>query len=481
MTEQRQELDTALEDLSRHIDGDVVVPGDGDYDEARAVWNGMIDRRPAAVVRAADIGDVAPVVAFARRHALPLAVRGGGHNVAGNGTVDGGMVLDLRDCNAVGVDTAAGTVTVEPGATLAEVDAATTPHGLVVPGGVISTTGVAGLTLGGGFGWLTRKHGLTIDSLRAAELVTADGDTVRASADENPDLLWGLRGGGGNFGIVTSFTFGAHPLPQPVYAGNLVYGRAKWKSALRAYVRWTRDLPDELTSILTLFTPPEELGMGAEPLLVCGFVWAGGDHAAGERCVAPLLADAPPDDREIRPVQWPAWQSSMDVAFPRGKRAYWKNTSYDRFDDDVIDLLVARAEEQTWRGTAFDIHHMGGAMRRVPADATAFPERGSEFWLNIYGFWGDAEDDARNIAFVRGFAADMQRFSTGGQYVNFLGAEDPGVPGTVSDDEARDRARAVYGAGKLERLAELKRRYDPENVFRLNHNIPPGQPAGTRA
>lgn len=480
-----------IDELGRLIDGDVVVPGDDDFDEARSVWNGMIDRRPLVVARAADIGDVAPVIEFARRHSLPLAVRGGGHNVAGNGTVEAGVVLDLRDCNRVEVDPVARTATVEAGATLAELDAATTPHGLAVPVGVVSGTGVAGLTLGGGFGWLTRKHGLTVDNLRAADLVTAAGETVHADASENPELLWGLKGGGGNFGVVTSFTFDAHPLPQPVFAGNLIYRQPNWASALAAYERWTRDLPEEMTSMLTVMTPPEELEMGAEPLLVCGFAWAGEDHGAGRRCAEPLLAAAPPDEQLVGPSPWTAWQAAMDAAFPRGRRAYWKNTSFDRFDDEVIDVLVRRAAEQTWRGTAFDIHHMGGAVGRVPADATAFPDRGSRFWINIYGFWQDAADDERNIAFVRGFAADMERHSTGGQYVNFLGTEDPRVPGPSNpgdDDGAGDRATAeraawdlalaVYGPDKLARLSELKRRYDPENLFRLNHNVPPRDPSG---
>ena len=452
--------------LRRRVGGPVVLDGEPGYDDARTVWNAMIDRRPAAVVRAATVGDIEPVVAFARETGLPLAVRGGGHNVAGNGTVDGGIVLDLGSLNRVEVDEASRTVRVPGGATLADVDRATTPHGLAVPLGVISGTGVGGLTLGGGVGWLTRAHGLTIDNLLGADVVTADGATVRASAEENPELFWGIRGGGGNFGVVSSFTFRAHPLGPVVYAGNLVYGAAHWVSALRAYEEWTRDLPDAMTSILTFITPPPALEMGDEPLMIVGFAWASPDHDQGRRVLEPLLAAAPPDDREVGPTDWPAWQSAMDAIFPKGVRAYWKNTSFDRMDDEVIAVLARRAAEQTWLGTAFDVHHLGGAFARVPEHATPFPHRSARFWINIYGFWTGAEDDAARTAFVRDLAAELAPFATGGQYVNFLGAEE------VVD--RRGQAEAVYGPEKLERLVALKRRYDPANLFRLNHNIPPG-------
>lgn len=460
---------TDLDRLASNLAGSVVLPDDVGYDAARSVWNAMVDKHPAAIVRAGDVSDVVPSLAFARKHGLPLAVRGGGHNVAGNGTVEAGLVLDLGACRAVGVDPGTRTVTVEPGATLSDLDAATDIHRLAVPVGVVSATGVAGLTLGGGFGWLTRRHGLTVDNLMAADLITADGGAVRASSDVNPELLWGLKGGGGNFGIVTSFTFAAQPMPETVFSGNLIYERRHWVAALRAFAAWTRTVPDDMTTIITALAPPPEWELGTDPVLVIGFVWSDADHPAGEACLAALLRQAPPDAQEIGPAVWPEWQSSMDALFPKGVRAYWKNSGFGGLDDEVIDILVARAAEQTWQGTAFDIHHMGGAFGRVDPDATAFPDRSPEFWINIYGFWNETADDRRNIAFVRGLAGDMDRFSHGAQYVNFLAGEPDGAPA----GDAWSRARAVYGEAKLRRLSALKRKYDPENVFRLNHNIPP--------
>lgn len=342
-----------------------------------------------------------------------------------------------------------------------------------MPIGVVSATGVAGLTLGGGFGWLTRKHGLTVDNLLAADVVTADGRTVHASAEENPDLLWGLTGGGGNFGAVTSFTFAAHPLPPTVLGGNLIYFRPRWEGALRAFADWTRDLPDEMTAILTALTPPPDWDLGADPMLVIGFAWAGAEHGEGLDHADELAGMAPPDAEEVGPTAWPEWQSAMDGLFPKGVRAYWKNSGVLRLDDEVIAVLCARAEQQTWQGTAFDLHHMGGAFRRVDPRATAFPDRSPEYWLNVYGFWASAADDERNIAFVRGLARDVEPFSGGAQYVNFMAREPEGPSSGPDEGDLWRRAATLYGEEKLDRLAALKRWYDPQNVFRLNHNIPP--------
>lgn len=456
----------AFDGLRGQVTGKVVVPGDAGYEDARRVWNGMIDRRPAAVLRAVTPLDIGPAVAFARKHQLPIAVRGGGHSVAGHGTVDAGIVLDLGALTGVEVDKATGTVRVQTGATLADVDRATEPHGLAVPLGVVSGTGVAGLTLGGGFGWLTRAHGLSLDNLLSAEVVTASGTVLQVSETENPELFWGIRGGGGNFGIVSSFTFRAHPIPAEVFTGNLVYGRDRWVEALRAYELWSRDLPDALTPIVSFLVPPPYWEMGEDPLMVLGFAWADPDHEKGSQVIEQLRRLADPDAEIIEPVRWTAWQSAVDGLFPKGVRAYWKNTSFDLLDGAVIDVIARRAAEQTWQGTGFDIHLMGGAYSRVPEDATAFPDRAARFWLNIYGFWADPADDAARIEFVRGLAADMVPFASAAQYVNFMGAE--------NGQDRRDQALSVYGQAKLERLIALKRTYDPENVFRLNHNILPG-------
>jgi len=457
---------TTVDDLRSAVTGTVVAADDDGYEDARHVWNGMIEKKPLAVVRVTDEDDVAAAIDYARDRDLPLAVRGGGHGVAGYGTVDRGIVIDLGGLNRVEVHPERRTVRVAGGAVLADVDRATVPHGLAVPLGVISRTGVGGLTLGGGVGWLTRAHGLTADNLLEAEVLTASGERVRASESENPELLWGLRGGGGNFGVVTAFTFRAHPLPPVPYGVNLVYAEPHWRSALADWEEWTRDLPDAMQSIASFLVPPPALEAGDEPLLFLASAWADPeDRGTGERLVDELRRHAPPDAEEVE-GDWLTWQSAVDVGFPKGSRGYWKNTSFDRLDEEVVDVILRRAAEQRWVGTGIDIHHMGGAFARVPEDATPFPARSARFWLNVYGFWQDPADDAARTAFVKGFAADMAPFATGGQYVNFLGYE--------QDADWRAAAVTVYGQEKLDRLVALKRRYDPENLFRLNHNISPG-------
>jgi FAD/FMN-containing dehydrogenase len=454
-----------LAGLRAAVAGAVVLPDDPDYDEARRVWNGMIDRRPAAIVRAASADDVTPVIRFARETGLPLAIRGGGHNVAGNGVIEGGIVLDLGGLNGVEVDADARLVHVEAGATLADIDRATEPFGLVVPIGVVSGTGIAGLTLGGGVGWLTRAYGLTIDNLVGAEVVVATGDRVRATHNENPDLFWGLRGGGGNFGVVTSFTFRARSLGPEVFAGTYIYEKAHWAAALKVYAAWTADLPDEMTSIATFMVPPPEWELGDEVLMFIGFAWADADRARGESAAARLREASSPDGVVLDPTRWLAWQSAFDAILPKGVRAYWKNASFDRLDDAMIATIVEQAGAQTWFGTAADLHHMGGAYGRVAEDATPFPNRAARYWLNIYGFWPRPEDDASRTAWVRGFSSAMDPHAMVGQYINFLGHDD-GV-------DSRQKALQAYGPGKLDRLVALKRRFDPDNTFRINHNIPP--------
>lgn len=454
-----------FDSLRARISGTVVLPDDPSYDQARAVWNAMIERRPAAVARPTSVEDVAAVVGFAREHGIELAIRGGGHNVAGNGTVEAGLVLDMGALRAVTVDASTQQVRVQGGATLADVDAATAPHGLAVPIGVISATGVAGLTLGGGVGWLTRPYGLAADNLLSVDLVGADGQAITASAEEHTDLFWALHGGGGNFGVVTSFTFRAHSHGPQVFAGNLIYYPDNWSRTWRALAEWTRDLPDAMTTITTTLTPPPVLELGDEPVLLVAFAWASPDRAQGEALADALRAASAPDVEDVGDFAWVEWQSAVDVLFPKGVRAYWRNTSFDRLDDDVIDVLVRRGREQTWLGTAFDVHHMGGAFGRVAEADTPFPHRDARYWINIYGFWTDPADDDDRVAFVRGMSADMAPFSTGGEYVNFQGREQAG-------HRALD-PREVFGADKFERLLAVKRRYDPDNLFHMNHNIAP--------
>jgi FAD/FMN-containing dehydrogenase len=428
----------------------------------------MHDRRPAVIVQAAGVADVLGAVRFGREHDLRIAVRGGGHNVAGNGTVEGGLVIDLGPMKSVRVDPGRQTVRVEPGVTLGDLDRETEPFGLVVPIGVVTGTGVSGLALGGGVGWLTRAYGLTIDSLLAADVVTVDGRLVRAAPDGDADLYWGIRGGGGNFGIVTSMEFRAQRLGPMVFAGSFIYAEPRWRDALRAYATWTEDLPDELTSIVSFIRPHPSWGMGDEILMIVGFTWAGSDPVDGERTIAPLRAAAPPDNEVVEPTRWVAWQSAADELFPMGVRAYWKNLSLDRLDEPAIAAIVEHAVRVPGLGSGYDIHHLGGAVSRVPEDATAFPNRGARFWLNMYGVWADPAVDERGRAWARDAAAALRPFAAAGEYVNFLGAE-----GTGGASDARAQALAAYGDAKLARLVDLKRRYDPTNVFRLNHNIPP--------
>jgi FAD/FMN-containing dehydrogenase len=453
-----------IEKLRASIKGRVLAPGDADYDESRRVWNGMIDKRPRLIVQASGAGDVAPAIASARETGLPLAIRGGGHNVAGNGTVDDGILLDLGRLKAVEVDPDARLVRVEAGATLGDIDRATEPYALAVPVGVVSGTGIAGLTLGGGVGWLTRRYGLTVDNLVSAEVTLATGDHVRASGSENSDLFWGLRGGGGNFGVVTSFTFRAHPLDPNVFAGTLIYERPRWTEAFRSYVEWAADVPDEVTTLITFMVPPADWELGDRALMFLGFAWAGADRAEGEVVIDRLRAACSPDVAVLDPTRWLVFQSSFDAAMPKGVRAYWRNASFDRLDGAMIDTLVEHCGAQQWVGTAADLHHMGGAFGRVAEDATAFPNRAAQFWLNIYGFWPDPADDASRILWVKGFSDAMRTHAMAGQYVNFLGHDDA---------DAHQKALAVYGPAKLDRLVELKRRYDPANLFRINHNISP--------
>ncbi len=453
-----------LQELRGSVRGVVLAAGDPDYDDSRSVWNAMIDARPLAIVLAAGADDIAPTIAFTRSRSIELAVRAGGHNVAGKGTVDGGVVLDLRRMTHVEVDQQSRTVRVEAGARLREIDAATAPYGLAVPIGVVSGTGVAGLTLGGGVGWLTRKHGLTADNLVAARVVTADGHTVTTSTTENPDLLWALRGGGGNFGVVSEFTFRSYPLGPDVLTGNFVYGVPRWREAWRAVDRWTADLPDEMTTITTTLTPPPLLEMGDEPVLIVGCAWASADEAAGRTQFDRLRTLCPPDHELVGLTPWLEWQSAFDPLVPDGVRAYWRNTSFDVLDDEVIDVLVRRGEEQAWVGTAFDVHHMGGAFGRVGTGTSPFPARDARFWINIYGFWTDPGQDRALTDFVRAMSQDMSRFSSGGHYVNFQGAE-IGHRGLQAAD--------IFGPEVAHRLAAVKRRFDPDNVFHINQNVRP--------
>jgi FAD/FMN-containing dehydrogenase len=457
-----------LRALDSRLDGRLVLPDDPEWDAARSVWNGMIDRRPLAVLRCASPADVALGIEVARERSLPLAVRGGGHNVAGNGTVEGGLVLDLSLMRAVRVDPGTRSVRVQGGATLGDLDRATQDHSLVVPAGVVSTTGVGGLTLGGGMGWTTRAFGLSIDALQGAQVVVADGRAVHASAHEHADLFWGLRGGGGNFGVVTEFEFAARPLGPEVYSGATFHTREHWAEALRFYGEWAPTVPDELTTIVTWMTPPDEWlpeRLQGQPMLLLSFCWAGERVEDGEHAVAELLRHGPPDHVVAEPTPWLALQTSADEGFPHGIRAYFKSTYFERFDDAVVATLIEHSARRRSAMAGTDIHQLGGAFARVPADATAFGPRDHAYILNVWGVWQEPADDAAEIAWVRDFWSAMQPHASGGHYVNFLGRDDPA--------EVAAQVREAYTPGIYDRLVALKDRWDPGNLFRLNHNVPP--------
>lgn len=466
MAVQVRDVADVARSLQARLRGPVVLPDDESYDAVRQVWNAMHDRRPAVIVRALGASDVVAAVRFGREQGLPIAVRGGGHSVAGHGTVDDGVVIDLSLMQGVRVDPARHTVSAEPGVTLGGLDRETQLHGLAVPIGVISGTGLAGLTLGGGVGWLTRAYGLTLDNLLSADVVTADGRIAHASQDEEPDLFWGLRGGGGNFGIVTSFEFRAYRHGPQVFAGNFIYERAKWADALRTFDFWAAELPDAMTSIVTFITPPAEWELGDETLMLLGFTWAGSDTHAAAGHVERLRAALPPDIEVIEPTRWVDWQSAADEIFPKGVRAYWKNLSLDRLDDDAIDAIVAAADSLPARRSGFDLHLMGGGVSRVAEEATAFPNRSAGYWLNMYAVWDSPDDDEAGKGWASASYAALRPHAAAGEYVNFLGS-------SAGDADADSAALTAYGEAKLSRLRALKRRWDPDNVFRLNHNIEP--------
>ena len=451
--------------LAERLTGDVIAPGNPGYDTARRVWNGMIDRYPAVIARCADADDVATAVAFAFEHGLPLAVRGGGHNVAGTATCDDGVVVDLSAMREVRLDLSEPTVHVQGGATWADVDRVTAPLGLAAPGGVVSETGVAGLALSGGVSHQRRRDGMTVDNLLSAEVVLADGRRVRASADEHPDLYWALRGGGGNFGVVTSFELRVHRLGPEVFGLNVAY---PIEDAARVLTGWrdaVADAPDELSTAGLIWSLPavDELPeqLRGVPYVGVAGMWAG-DPAEGERATQALRELATPLLDMSGPVEYLEFQSSLDAYFPAGLRYYWKALYLDGLSDASIDTTVEWSQDRPSNDTLVIIRHVGGAISRVGEAETAFGDRSSEWMLSIDSTWRDAADDEPNIAWTRDFYAAALPHSDGKAYFNF--------PGLLEEGEAA--VRSSYGANH-DRLARVKAAYDPENRFRLNQNIRP--------
>ena len=444
-----------LRDLSASFHGDIIVPGTAAYDAARKVWNGMIDRRPACIARCKSVADVQAALRFARQNDLTVAVRGGGHNAAGLAVCDGGLVIDLGGMRDVVVDAKQRIARAGGGATWGDFDRATAEHGLATTGGAVSTTGIAGLTLGGGLGWLMRSYGMTCDNLVGAEVVTADGQVVRASATENPDLFWGLRGGGGNFGIVTTFEYALHPV-STILGGMLLYPLASARDVLRVYREVTTSAPDALTVFAAMMHAPD--GAPVIALVIC----YNGPADEGERAIMKFREFATPIAGEVGPMPSTALQSMLDAGFPEGLQVHWRSEFVQSIPDELIDVAVSAFERVPSPLSALMFEQFGGAVKRVPRDATAFDQRDADYNLVIVSRWANPADADPNVRWARETSEAAKAFTNGRVYVNYIGA-----------GETADRVRAAFGADKFDRLAKIKRTYDPNNVFRLNQNIPP--------
>jgi hypothetical protein len=456
--------EAALRELTSAFGGELVRPEDPPYDEQRRVWNASIDRRPALIARCTSPADVGEAVRFARRAGLPLAVRSGGHSFPGHSVCDDGVVADLRQMNEIDVDPEARTATVGAGALLGELDRATQAHGLVVPAGIVTHTGVAGLTLGGGIGWVMRKYGLTIDQLLSVEMVTAGGEAVRASESENADLFWGIRGGGGNFGVVTKFEFRLNPLGPAVLAGPIFWPMADSPRVLRFYRDWIAEAPDDLMTIVVHRMAPEldfvPADLRGKPVVAVICCWAG-DIEEGERVLRPLRSLGSPVLDLCEPKPFVEHQEMFDPSFPHGRWYYMRSCDVDVLSDEVIDITAEHSMRIGSPLTAFPIWQMGGAVARVGEEETAFNGRQAGHTFNITATTESADGFEEEREWVRGLSSALEPHQSSSVYVNFL------------MQEGEDRVRDAYGAAKYERLKDLKRRYDPENLFRLNQNIPP--------
>ncbi|MDQ6846429.1 MAG: FAD-binding oxidoreductase [Candidatus Dormibacteraeota bacterium] len=444
--------------------GTVIMPGDPAYDAARAVWNGTVDARPALIAQCRTTDDIVAAVDLVRTSRCTFSVRGGGHSVAGLSMCDDGVVIDLSHMRGVTVDVQTRTATVEPGATWADFDAATAAHGLASTGGLISSTGVAGLTLGGGIGWLQRKYGLACDNLVSADVVTADGEVIRVSEADHSGLLWGLRGGGGNFGVVARFQFALHPV-STVLAGLMLFPLDRGKPVLKVFRDWASEAPDEATMLAAImtappepFVPPDLVGRKAVAIVGC---WCG-DLDAGQSVIEPLRQLGPTVDL-FGPMPYPALQGMLDPGAPSGLRNYFRGGYVSNLSDDVIDVAVEHGSRLPSPMSAIHFHQMGGAVGRVAAGATAFSGRDAGYTYNVVSTWVDSGEDATHVSANRALSAKLAPLSEDGAYVNFL------------PDTDGERVRAAYGDELYTRLARLKREYDSANLFNHNQNVRPAR------
>ncbi len=459
----RQLPKSDLDRLKTQVSGGVIGAEDSAYDEARKVWNATVDRRPALIARCLTDSDVQATVRFAAAHRMLLSVRGGGHHIAGNAVAEGGLMLDLSAMRAISIDAVHRTARVGAGALLADFDREAQAYGLATPLGINSTTGVAGLTLGGGFGWLSRRHGMTIDNLLGATVVTADGELRQVSADSQPDLFWALRGGGGNFGVVTTFDFRLHPVGPEVWAGLVVYPFAQARQVLRAWRDFTMTTPDEL-SVWTVMRKAPPLPFLPETVhgtdvVIFPLVYSGGIEA-GERAAAPVLGFGDVIGAHMGPTPYAGFQTAFDPLLAPGGRNYWKSNNFSALGDAALDLMIESAARLPGPECEIFVAQLGGAMARVKPDATAFVARDAHYIMNVHGRWSDPRDDEAVRSWARQAFTEAAPHATGSGYVNFL-----------TEDEA-ERVAASYG-DNYPRLQTAKRRYDPDNLFRMNLNIEP--------
>jgi FAD/FMN-containing dehydrogenase len=447
--------EAAVADFAAGLRGPLLRPGDEKYDEARRVWNGMIDRRPALIARCAGVADVIAAVRFARTHRIVVSVRGGGHNITGNAVCEGGLMIDLSPMKSVRVDLGKRTARAEAGLTWGEFNRETQAFGLATTGGVVSTTGIAGLTLGGGLGWLMGKHGLSCDNLLSADIVTAGGEFLTASATEHPDLFWGLRGGGGNFGVVTSFEYQLHPV-GPVLAGMVIHPIDQAREVLRFYRDFARGCPDEMLAAASLMTSPEGAPVA---VIIVAYI---GDIAKGEALVAPLRQFGSPLADTIAPTSYAQLNTLFDAAVPYGGvQRYWKSSFLKELGDDLIEVFIERSVKFLSPMSMVLFFHMHGAATRTDPNGTAFGLRDDQWDYDVISQWNDPAEAPGHIQWTRNFWNAVEPFATGEVYVNHLDAE-----------EGTTRIRAAYGRN-YDRLVALKNRYDPTNLFRLNQNIKP--------
>ena len=452
-----------IKEFGESLRGEIIKPGDSNYDESRKIWNVMIDRKPALIVQVAGADDVSSAIKFARTNKLDITVRGAGHNIAGNSICDGGLMIDFSAMKKVRVDVGKKIAYVEPGATLKDFDGEVQKHGLATPVGINSTTGIAGLTLGGGFGWLTRKYGFTIDNLLSAEVVTVDGRKLGTSEKENADLFWAIRGGGGNFGVVTQFEFKLHPVGPEILAGLLVFPFKQAKSILKQYRDFIQTTSPEFNVWVVMrkapplpFLPTEVHGKEVVVLAICVI----SDFDKGDKLIEKMRGFGEPVGEHIGRMPYVNWQQAFDPLLTPGARNYWKSHNFTELKDDAIDSMIEYAGKLPSPQCEIFIGYLEGKSNNVPADAMAYPSRDLKYILNVHGRWDDAKQDKECINWSREFFNATLKFASSGAYVNFM------------TEEEKERVAKAYGPN-YDRLVQIKKKYDPDNLLRYNQNIKP--------